>query len=82
MINKEITFEYLEIKLRDEEERMVGSKEKKGKKFNFLVRNDNRYYTESMNSSNRKTNDRRVDTSGCSRESLKPCFTRKHRVIS
>lgn len=62
---------------------MVGSKEKKVKKFNFLVRSDNRYYTESMNTSNRKgNNDRRVDTSVCSRESIKPCFTRKHRVVS
>lgn len=52
------------------------------KKYNFLVRNDNRYYTESMNSSNRKTNDRRVDTEACSRESIRPCFTRKNRVVS
>lgn len=35
-----------------------------------------------MNSSNRKTNDRRVETSACSRENLRPCFTRKQRVIS
>lgn len=45
MINKEITFEYLDIKLRDHEERVVSGKEKKGKKFNFLVRSENRYYT-------------------------------------
>ena len=34
-----------------------------------------------MNSSNRRPNDRRVDTSAC-RETLKPSLTRKHRVVS
>lgn len=86
MISKHITYEYLCIRIREEEGKVTSSKDKKPKKLNFLIKKETstRYKTESMNS------DKKRPLSKISTESFTkyatpsdvPWYARKRRIIS